>query len=101
MHRPRICSQHTAARPCRASSGDPKFEQMLTEVRHQLSVKGAGPDVQAYVEQLLLERHQSYNSYMTAEADKRRILLDHVSKLEVLSYTYKRTWYPRDVCAAQ
>ncbi len=74
---------------------------MLTEVRHQLSVKGAGPDVQAYVEQLLLERHQSYNSYMTAEADKRRILLDHVSKLEVLSYTYKRTWYPRDVCAAQ
>jgi len=55
-------------------------------VRHQLSVRGAGPDVQAYVEQLLLERHQSYNSYMTAEADKRRVLLDHVSKLEVLSY---------------
>ncbi len=79
---------HSAALPCRASSGDPRFEQMLTEVRHQLSVKGAGPDVQAYVEQLLLERHQSYNSYMTAEADKRRVLLDHVSKLEVLSYTY-------------
>ncbi|DBA86398.1 TPA: hypothetical protein ACH3X2_005620 [Trebouxia sp. C0005] len=66
----------------RASSGDPELEQMLTEVRHQLSVKGAGPDLQAYVEQLLLERHQAYNSYMTAEADKRRLLLDHVSKLE-------------------
>ena len=77
---------HSTALPCRASSGDPKLEQMLTEVRHQLSVKGAGPDVQAYVEQLLLERHQSYNSYMTAEADKRRVLLDHVSKLEVLSH---------------
>lgn len=82
---------HSTALPCRASSGDPKFEQMLIEVRHQLSIKGASPDVQAYVEQLLLERYQSYNSYMTAEADKRRILLDHVSKLEVLSYTYKHT----------
>ena len=74
---------------------------MLTEVRHQLSVKGAGPDVQAYVEQLLLERHQSYNSYMTAEADKRRLLLDHVSKLEVLSCMCKHIRFPQDICAAQ
>lgn len=74
---------------------------MLTEVRHQLSVKGAGPDLQAYVEQLLLERHQAYNSYMTAEADKRRLLLDHVSKLEVLPFTYKHTWFPQDTCAGQ
>lgn len=69
---------------CRASSGDPKFEQMMGNVRQQLSAKGAGPDVQEYVEQLLLERHQSYSGHMTAEADKRRVLLDHVSKLEVL-----------------
>ena len=56
---------------------------MLSEARQQLAAKGAGLDVQAYVEQLLLERHQSYNAYMTAEADKRRHLLDHFSKLEV------------------
>ena len=56
----------------------------MANVRQQLSVKGAGPDVQEYVEQLLLERHQSYSGHMTAEADKRRVLLDHVSKLEVL-----------------
>ncbi len=59
---------------------------MMGEVRQQLAAKGAGPDVQAYVEQLLLERQQSYNGYMTAEADKRRHLLDHVSKLEVIHF---------------
>lgn len=57
---------------------------MMGNVRQQLSAKGAGPDVQEYVEQLLLERHQSYSGHMTAEADKRRVLLDHVSKLEVV-----------------
>ena len=53
-------------------------------MRQQLAAKGAGPEVQAYVEQVLLERHQSYNSDMTAEADKRRVLIDHVNKLEVM-----------------
>ena len=53
-------------------------------MRQQLAAKGAGPEVQAYVEQVLLDRHQAYNSNMTAEADKRRVLIDHVNKLEVM-----------------
>ena len=57
-------------------------------VRQQLAAKGAGPDIQAYVEQLMLERHETYKMYATAEADKRRHLLDHVSRLEVSSNTH-------------
>lgn len=54
-------------------------------VRQQLAAKGAGPEIHAYVEQLMLERHETYKMYATAEADKRRHLLDHVSRLEVRS----------------
>lgn len=60
----------------------------MTIVRQQLAAKGAGPEVQTYVEQLMLERHETYKMYATAEADKRRHLLDHVSRLEVGSAAY-------------
>ena len=39
--------------------------------------------MQAHVEDVLLTQHQHYHAYMTAEADKRRALIDHVKALEV------------------
>ena len=68
---------------CSAAQVDPQFQDTMVIVRQQLAAKGAGPDIQAYVEQLMLERHKTYKMYATAEADKRRHLLDHVSRLEV------------------
>ena len=68
---------------CSAAQVDPQFQDTMVIVRQQLAAKGAGPDIQAYVEQLMLERHETYKIYATAETDKRRHLLDHVSRLEV------------------
>ena len=68
---------------CSAARPDPQFQEVMVGVRQQLAARGADSEVQAYVEQVLLERHQAYKGFMTAEADKRRHLLDHVSKLEV------------------
>lgn len=68
---------------CSAAGADPQFRDTMVIVRQQLATKGAGPEIQAYVEQLMLERHETYKMYATAEADKRRHLLDHVSRLEV------------------
>ena len=68
---------------CSAAWADPQFQDIMVIVRQQLAAKGAGPDIQTYVEQLMLERHETYKMYATAEADKRRHLLDHVSRLEV------------------
>ena len=56
---------------------------MLTGVRRQLAAKGANQDVQAYVADLLLERHQSQARAMSAEVQKRRALVEHCNKLEV------------------
>ena len=68
---------------CSAARADPEFQDTMVGVRQQLAAKGAGLEVQTYVEQIMLERHQAYKGYLTAETDKRRHLLDHVSKLEV------------------
>ncbi|KAL3144723.1 hypothetical protein ABBQ38_001846 [Trebouxia sp. C0009 RCD-2024] len=76
---------HVTASPKSMSSAaraDPQFRDTMVIVRQQLVAKGAGPEIQAYVEQLMLERHETYKMYATAEADKRRHLLDHVSRLE-------------------
>ena len=56
---------------------------MLASVRRQLAAKGANQDVQAYVEDLLLERHQSQAQALSAEVQKRRALVEHCNKLEV------------------
>ena len=68
---------------CSAARADPEFQDTMADVRQQLAAKGAGPELQVYVEQVLLERHQAYKGYLTVETDKRCHLLDHVSKLEV------------------
>ena len=56
---------------------------MLAGVRRQLAAKGASHDIQAYVEDLLLERHNSHSQALASEVQKRRTLLEHVNKLEV------------------
>ena len=52
-------------------------------MRRQLAAKGANQDVQAYVEDLLLERHQSQAQALSSEVQKRRALVEHCNKLEV------------------
>lgn len=81
---------------CSAARADPQFQDTMVIVRQQLAAKGAGPEVQAYVEQLMLERHETYKMYATAEADKRRHLLDHVSRLEVCAMLPIVSIYHRD-----
>ena len=67
----------------RVAGDDNKFLQLLEEVKGSLKQKGASAAVQAHVEDVLLTQHQHYHAYMTAEADKRRALIDHVKALEV------------------
>ena len=67
----------------RVAGDDNKFLQLLEEVKGSLKQKGASDAVQAHVEDVLLTQHQHYHAYMTAEADKRRALIDHVKALEV------------------
>ena len=67
----------------RVAGDDNKFLQLLEEVKGSLKQKGASGAVQAHVEDVLLSQHQHYQAYMTAEADKRRALIDHVKALEV------------------
>lgn len=68
---------------CRSGQGDAQFQDMMAGVRSQLAAKGANQDVQAYVESLLLERHQRQAQELSAEVQKRRALVDHCNKLEV------------------
>ena len=65
--------------------GDNHFLLDLEGVFEKLKEKGASQDVSLYVEDLLVQQHQRYHNFMTAEADKRRRLLEHVQKLQVTS----------------
>ena len=64
--------------------GDNSFLLDLEGVFEKLKEKGASQDVSLYVEDLLVQQHQRYHNFMTAEADKRRRLLEHVQKLQVI-----------------
>lgn len=63
--------------------GDNTFLLDLEGVFEKLKEKGASQEVSLYVEDLLVQQHQRYHNFMTAEADKRRRLLEHVQKLQV------------------
>ena len=67
----------------RIVKGDNHFLLDLEGVFEKLKEKGASKDVSLYVEDLLVQQHQRYHNFMTAEADKRRRLLEHVQKLQV------------------
>jgi hypothetical protein len=64
-------------------SGDNSFLTDLEGINEKLKQKGANDDLCAFVEDLLVQQHQRYHRFMTAEADKRRLLLDYLSRLEV------------------
>lgn len=66
--------------------GDNSFLLDLEGVFEKLKEKGASQDVSLYVEDLLVQQHQRYHNFMTAEADKRRRLLEHVQKLQVIRF---------------
>lgn len=68
----------------RIIKGDNHFLLDLEGVFEKLEEKGASQDVSLYVENLLVQQHQRYHNFMTAEADKRRRLLEHVQKLQVI-----------------
>ena len=68
---------------CRIVKGDNTFLLDLEGVFEKLKEKGASQEVSLYVEDLLVQQHQRYHNFMTAEADKRRRLLEHVQKLQV------------------
>lgn len=68
---------------CRLGQGDVQFQELLAGVRRQLAAKGANQDVQVYVEDLLLERHQRQAQELSAEVQKRRALVEHCNRLEV------------------
>ena len=68
---------------CRIVKGDNHFLLDLEGVFEKLKEKGASKEVSLYVEDLLVQQHQRYHNFMTAEADKRRRLLEHVQKLQV------------------
>ena len=65
--------------------GDNSFLLDLEGVFEKLQEKGASQEVSLYVEDLLVQQHQRYHNFMTAEADKRRRLLEHVQKLQVIA----------------
>ena len=55
----------------------------LEGVTARLRERGASAEVAQFVEDLLVQQHQRYHLFMTAEADKRRTLLEHLRTLEV------------------
>ena len=74
---------------CRIVSGDNNFLMDLEGVHERLKERGATDDLCSYVEDLLMNQHQRYHNFMTAEADKRRLLLEHLHKLEVCMLALK------------
>lgn len=66
-------------------SGDNIFLTDLEGVHERLKERGASNDLCGYVEDLLVKQHQRYHNFMTAESDKRRLLLEYLHKLEVPS----------------
>lgn len=68
---------------CRIVTGDNIFLTDLEGVHERLKERGAGDDLCGFVEDLLVKQHQRYHNFMTAESDKRRLLLEHLHKLEV------------------
>ncbi|CAL8470152.1 g9694 [Coccomyxa elongata] len=66
----------------RIVSGDNNFLMDLEGVHERLKERGATDDLCSYVEDLLMNQHQRYHNFMTAEADKRRLLLEYLHKLE-------------------
>ena len=74
---------HADLHAYRIVKGDNHFLLDLEGVFEKLKEKGASKDVSLYVEDLLVQQHQRYHNFMTAEADKRRRLLEHVQKLQV------------------
>ena len=74
---------HADLHAYRIVKGDNHFLLDLEGVVEKLKEKGASKDVSLYVEDLLVQQHQRYHNFMTAEADKRRRLLEHVQKLQV------------------
>lgn len=63
----------------------------LEGVHERLKERGANDDLCGYVEDLLMNQHQRYHKFMTAESDKRRLLLEHLQELEVPCSTYAHT----------
>lgn len=55
----------------------------LEGVHERLKERGATDDLCSYVEDLLMNQHQRYHNFMTAEADKRRLLLEYLHNIEV------------------
>lgn len=64
-------------------SGDNSFLTDLEGVHEKLRERGANAELCAFIEDLLVQQHQRYHNFMTAEADKRRLLLEYLAKLEV------------------
>ena len=62
---------------------DNVFLADLEGVQATLRERGANAELATYVEDLLVQQHQRYHDFMCAEADKRRILLEHLHTLEV------------------
>ena len=62
---------------------DNVFLADLEGVQAGLRERGASAELAAHVEDLLVAQHQRYHDFMCAEADKRRILLEHLRTLEV------------------
>ena len=62
---------------------DNVFLTDLEGVTEALRKRGASAELAVFVEDLLLQQHQRYHDFMTAEADKRRTLLEHLHTLEV------------------
>lgn len=71
-----------------------RLQQLLGVAAQGLEKRGASPEVQQFVEQLLQQQHQEYVAFMAGESDKRRRLLDFIRGLEVGGPCLPPRWGP-------